>query len=278
MSTRLKVVGFLVGLAAVFAAAFGVGAIVDQDSAAASPSTADRYVVRLEQSQADPGRRAVRFTIDDRSGNPVTQFDVRHEKRLHLIAVNNDFGGYQHVHPTMTADGTWSTDLDLSTGVWRVYADFQPAGGQNVVAHADLEVSGASAPAPELSYLRTTTVDGFTVTALGDLASGTTSRLTFEISRAGAPVEDLEPYLGSYGHLVMLRAVDMAYQHVHPENGEAGPDVEFMAEVSRTGTYHLYLDFKHDGVVRTAHFVIRAGNEPSGPMDDADHGGDHDSH
>ena len=75
--------------------------------------------------------------------------------------------------------------------------------------------------------------------------------------RDGEPVTDLEPYLGAYGHLVALRAGDLAYLHVHPEGGR-GP-VAFRAEVPSEGAYHLFLDFKHDGVVRTAAFAVGTG-------------------
>ena len=88
--------------------------------------------------------------------------------------------------------------------------------------------------------------------------------LTLTVSRHGAPVTDLQPYLGAYGHLVTLREGDLAYLHVHPggEPGDGqtkpGPDVEFGAEVPSAGRYHLYLDFRHDGVVRTAPFTLEA--------------------
>ena len=84
------------------------------------------------------------------------------------------------------------------------------------------------------------------------------------MSRGGVPVTDLQPYLGAYGHLVTLREGDLAYLHVHPggEPGDGttrpGPDVEFGAEVPSAGRYHLYLDFRHDGVVRTAPFTLEA--------------------
>ncbi len=80
----------------------------------------------------------------------------------------------------------------------------------------------------------------------------------------GRPVTDLQPYLEAYGHLVALREGDLAYLHVHPggEPGDGktkpGPDIEFGAEVPSAGAYHLYLDFKHDGVVRTAQFALDA--------------------
>jgi hypothetical protein len=102
-------------------------------------------------------------------------------------------------------------------------------------------------------------VDGYTVTLGGTLDPGRTSTLTLDVSRAGAPVTDLEPYLGAYGHLVALRTGDLAYLHVHPESGPAGPRVTFRAEVPTAGTYRLYLDFQHSGTVRTAEFTVTAG-------------------
>ncbi len=47
------------------------------------------------------------FRITGPDGRPVTAFDVEHEKRMHLIPVRRDTADYQHVHPTMAADGTW---------------------------------------------------------------------------------------------------------------------------------------------------------------------------
>ena len=83
------------------------------------------------------------------------------------------------------------------------------------------------------------------------------------MTRDGAPVTDLQPYLGAYGHLVALRDGDLAYLHVHPdESTAAGPEVRFFAEVPSTGRYHLYLDFRHGDRVRTARFVVTAGGTP----------------
>jgi hypothetical protein len=109
--------------------------------------------------------------------------------------------------------------------------------------------------------------------------------LTLTVTRNGTSVTDLEPYLGAYGHLVALRSGDLAYLHVHPEgtpgDGETdpGPEVVFYTEVPSAGRYHLYLDFKHQGVVRTAAFTVTGtGRAPSGepgPAEaDDDHSGD----
>jgi hypothetical protein len=83
-------------------------------------------------------------------------------------------------------------------------------------------------------------------------------------------VTTLEPYLGAYGHLVALRAGDLAYLHVHPEGEEpaagqlSGPSVTFSAEAPTAGRYLLYLDFQVDGKVHTATFTVEAAGAAAG--------------
>ncbi len=80
---------------------------------------------------------------------------------------------------------------------------------------------------------------------------------------------DLQPYLAAYGHLVALREGDLAYLHVHPdgEPGDGrtkpGPGITFHTAFPSEGSYRLYLDFKHDGVVRTAEFTVEAAGAAS---------------
>jgi hypothetical protein len=240
------------------------------------------YTFTLADQQARPGRDVgISFTIDGPTGKPVTEYDVEHEKRLHLIAVRRDFTGFQHVHPELGSTGVWSTNLDLTAGQWRLFADFKAADAEALTLGTDLAVDGDYRPAASGDESRVAKVDGYTVTLDGDLTPGADSKLTLDVSRIGQPVTDLQPYLGAYGHLVALRASDLAYLHVHPdgtpEDGKTkpGPEVVFYAAVPSGGTYHLYLDFKHDGVVRTAAFTVRTGKaapaEKGEPSDD--HGG-----
>jgi hypothetical protein len=119
-------------------------------------------------------------------------------------------------------------------------------------------------PPPPAGESRTSHIDGYRVTLDGDLAAGGEARLTLSVSRGGEAVTDLQPYLGAYGHLVALREGDLAYLHVHPDGApgdgttQPGPDVVFHAAVPSAGTYHLFLDFRHQGVVRTAAFTVSA--------------------
>jgi len=207
-----------------------------------------------------------RFTIEGPDGLPVSEYTEEHDKELHLIVVRRDLSGYQHLHPTRDAQGVWSTTADLSVpGTYRVLADFTPtASGDGLTLGTDLQVPGEQRATPLPAPSRTAEIDGYTVTLTGDLVPGSSSALTLSVAKDGRPVTNLEPYLGAYGHLVALRSGDVAYLHVHPE-GEpgdgtttAGPTIDFAASVPSAGTYRLYLDFLHEGVVRTAEFTATA--------------------
>lgn len=227
----------------------------------------DGYALRLQHSELAAGAKTpLSFVVEGPNGKPVTAYTPQHEKELHLIAVRRDFSGFQHVHPTRAADGTWSTTLALTPGAWRVFADIAPKSAEPLTLGADVSVPGTYAPvAAPTEDVRTATVDGYTVTLAGELTPGADSDLTLSMTRGGKPVTDLDPYLGAFGHLVALRTGDLAYLHVHPEGhpgdgtAKPGPDITFGTAVPSSGTYRLFLDFQHDGVVRTAAFTLNAG-------------------
>lgn len=151
-------------------------------------------------------------------------------------------------------------------GDYRVFADFTPAGDPagGLTLGADVSVSGDYRTTPLPAPARVAEVGGYRVELTGDLTTSA-SMLTLPVSKGGVPVADLQPYLGAYGHLVALRQGDLAYLHVHPqgEPGDgktpAGPGIGFHAQAPSPGNYRLYLDFQHEGVVRTAEFTVAAG-------------------
>lgn len=223
------------------------------------------YTFDLADGRAKPGGAVpISFRITGPGGEPITAYDVEHDKQLHFIAVRRDLTGFQHLHPVMAGDGTWSTDVALTAGDWRLFADFKPTGADALTLGADLAVAGKYLPVDASGDSRTSTVDGYQVTIAGALEAGTDSRLTATVSKDGKPVTDLQPYLGAYGHLVAFREGDLAYLHVHtdgmPGDGttKPGPDVVFFADVPSAGGYRLFLNFQHAGVVRTASFALTA--------------------
>jgi hypothetical protein len=204
-----------------------------------------------------------RFTVEGLDGAPETSYQETRALDLHLVVVRRDLSTFQHAHPSRAADGTWSVPLNLDAGVYRVLADVRPAGADHqLVLGADLLVPGelepVDLPAPRATA---TTTDGYTVALHGTPVAGRESDLVLSVSKGGRPVTTLQPYLGAYGHLVALRAGDLAYLHTHLEGtgGEApggGPDIAFATTFPTAGTYRLFLDFRAGGVVRTATFTV----------------------
>jgi hypothetical protein len=190
---------------------------------------------------------------------------------MHLIVVRRDMTGFQHLHPTLSEDGTWTSPITIDdAGSYRVFADFKRDGTNHTLA-ADLAVDGGTdwqqlaAPKPA-----DTTADGYEVELEGgEPVAGEEAELEFSITRDGEPVE-VEPYLGADGHLVALREGDLAYLHVHPvegaeheedrgaehaEAGGAGEPIAFATEFPSAGRYGLFLQFRADGEVHTAAFT-----------------------
>jgi len=207
------------------------------------------------------------FTITGPDNRPVTEYQVTHDKLLHLIAIRRDTTNFQHVHPVLAGDGTWSVPLDLrAAGEWRIFADFAPTGHDgSMTLGVDLAVTGMYEPQPLPPVMPIAEVDGYTVSLDGSLMPGAPAMLTFSVHKDDQPVTDLQPYLAAYGHLVALRVGDLAYLHVHPDGEpgdgrtEPGPEIIFHATAPSPGTYRLFLDFQHGGVVRTASFTAVAG-------------------
>lgn len=227
----------------------------------------DGFLLNDVTARGTAGEKGIlSFTISDTGGNPVTDFNTSHDKKLHLIVVRTDGTEFRHVHPTMDRHGVWSLPWKWTTaGTYRVYADVVPAAtGKNITLTRTVQVAGSFAPSTPAPTSANTEVDGFNLTLSGTLSASEHSILTVAVSRDGNPVTTLQPYLGSYGHLVALREGDLAYLHVHPEGEDpvhgavAGPKVEFMTQAPTPGRYLLYLDFQVDGTVHTAEFVLNA--------------------
>jgi hypothetical protein len=257
----IKIALFAAALAVTFAAAYAVGAEVDPDvgdSAEADhggdhPAEAGgpaRLVV--EDVDFAPGvEETLAFRVVDRGGRTVEEFDVEHERAMHVIAVRHDLSGYQHVHPRQREDGSWEVDIAFSeSGPHRVFADFS-SGGRSYTLGADVESSGAYAarelPAPAVTA--STSRYAVELHREGD-------KRHFTVSEDGRTVDDIEPYLGARGHLVALREDDLAFQHVHPLDAAAsGREISFDVALSKPGRYRLFLQFKHEGTVRTVAFT-----------------------
>ncbi|MEU8421417.1 copper resistance protein CopC [Micromonospora sp. NPDC048835] len=225
--------------------------------------SAGGYILQpLERTQPAGVRADYRFRVVGTDRQPATRFAVVHDKPLHLIVVGRDLTGYQHLHPTMAADGTWSVPLTLARpGGYRVYADFSvtAANGTQVplVLGVDHTVPGAHTPTALPPAQAQATAGPYAVSMTGTPTVGVTAPIHFQVNRAdtAAPAQ-LERYLAAYGHLVVVREGDLGYVHVHPEPELVDGTVKFWLTAPSSGRYRAFFDFQVGGKVHTAEYTI----------------------
>jgi len=244
----------------------GSGTSTGGSAAAGLAAERGGYALTSGQSQLPGGAPAeYRFSITGPDGKPLTAFEPEQTKLMHFYAIRSDLSGFQHLHPTMGADGTWSAPLAaLEPGDWRVYASFVPGAGSGkgtgLVLSRTVTVPGQAAPVPLPAAAASTTVDGYTVTVDGAPTAGAASELKVTVSKDGKPVTDLQPYLETYAHLTAFHAGDRAFAHLHPEtaaNGTGGgPTLPFHAELPKAGDWRLFLQFQTGGTLHTAALTL----------------------
>ncbi|MFF3071779.1 hypothetical protein [Kitasatospora sp. NPDC057936] len=206
---------------------------------------------------------AFQFAVTGPDGTPVTDFTVHQTRKLHFYAIRTDLTGFQHLHPDISDDGTWTADLAaLAPGTWRLYADFIPNTGPHateLVLSRTVTVPGEVVPTPLPAPTGSTVVDGYTVTLHAQPMAGA-HQLTATVSQAGRPVTDLQPYLDSYAHLTAFHEGDQALAHLHPANtvngDHGGPTLTFQALLAEPGNWRVFLQFQTAGQLHTAELTL----------------------
>ena len=251
-----RVALFLAGLAAIFVAALALGSVADVGARTLEAESAhgeemrapaglaveqDGYRLVPERQSFVAGRSLPYvFRILAPNGSVLRDFDLAHERRLHLIVVGRGPDApFLHLHPRQRTDGSWAVPLNLPVeGSYRVFADFT-TGGERRTLGIDLNATGGPLP-----YAWRDSVYAVELRQQGE-------RLVFDVRGDRGPVQT-QPYLGAGGHLVVLREGDLAYIHAHAEQNELAFEVPFPS----TGRYRIYLQFKVAGTVQTARFEV----------------------
>jgi heavy metal-binding protein len=242
------------------------------------PLDAREYLVDMKASrQAIRARQPVTLSFlvrDPETRAVVRSFATVHEKQFHLFVVSHDLTHYDHVHPEMQPDGSWTIDVELPrSGYYKLITDFLPIGGTPQIvprllatadagdltsAHAKLSNEALEKTAGSLRVALSLPDDG--------LVAGRDEALHYHVVDAadGRPVTDLEPYLAAFGHTLILSEDTLEYVHAHPveqlpesvATATGGPDLTFKALMPKAGRYRLWTQLKRRGVVTTVPFTV----------------------
>jgi len=232
-------------------------------------SSSEGYTFQSTIESMPPGSaNPYTFVIIGPDGKPVPQssYIVFETKLLHFYAIRADLTGFNHIHPALAADGTWTTTaaepLRLQPGPYRVFIQFEARDAQglihSLVLSRPLQVTGTYSPVPVPPPSNTAQVDGYTVSISPPSSTGAmVAHFTFR----GAPVANLQPYLDSWAHLSAFLEGNLGFGHLHPlETPQSptqlgGPDLTFHAHFN-SGTFRVFLQFQTAGLLHTAAFTL----------------------
>lgn len=238
---------------------------------------------------------ALTFEIKSPKGEIVKNFEIVHEKPMHLLIVSSDLEEFYHLHPEIQPDGLFKTNFKFPNGGnYQVYADFTMTSLPQAVQDFTVKVSGKERAKVELKPDQKfeKTVDGlrFVMKPNGDLLSGNELMLDYEVfDEANKPVTDLENYLGAKAHFVIISQDLKEFVHAHPmsadnvksdehshsgghENHEKMANPATSTKVSahvafpKASIYKIWAQFQRGGKVITVPFTVdvKAGSKEKG--------------
>ncbi|MET8999295.1 hypothetical protein [Amycolatopsis sp. NPDC004169] len=241
--------------------------------AAARLSTVDysRPPVNLA---VEPERDGLRLRLTDgATGRPADDLLVRDNALVHLVLVSPS-GRLSHLHPVRVGPGDYRVHVsDPEPGTYAVAAELARRGGGVQLVRSTVDLHGTAAPAPEPPGAGPRTVDGTPVELT--VSAGTPTTIT-----ARFPAQDLQPWLGMLGHLIITGPIDGPvgesaakapnWAHVHamlpPVAGQLdrpdetvaayGPDVGFTYTFAQPGRYRIWLQAERGYRVLTVPAVV----------------------
>jgi YHS domain-containing protein len=224
--------------------------------------TAGRASLRLDIKS--PGRivagspATIDFAILDReSKKRISDFEVVHQRTMHVLVVRSDLKKFYHVHPVLLPDGLFRlVHTFQDPGRYRAFFDFTPSTGLNQVMHKDLVVGGGSREKPFSIKNPELNVDFKAYP--NPVRSGQEAYIVFtHRDPRGRPISSLEPFLGSNGHLIAVSQDMESFNHTHgmtalPPRGHtvfdlpaelvtnSGPTICYRVVFPKPGRYALW--------------------------------------
>lgn len=212
----------------------------------------------------------------------ISELATVHEWLSHLIIVSEDLSYFDHVHADFSAStGLFSLKYTFpKAGTYILFADFTPRETDSTqVERLEIQVqehpSGTKQPPADDTEAENIAITQKTLPET--LKSNRIAQLIYRIEDAdGEPVNDVQPFLGAPGHLVIISDDTQTFLHVHPLDGAEhhtenhadhtwhpteqnpyfGPEIVFHTHVTAPGDYRVWLEIKRHGRQHRRQFTL----------------------
>jgi len=183
---------------------------------------------------------------------------------MHLIVASKDLSKYQHIHPTYKGKGVFTVPVTFTQGgSFQLIADFIPKGQSDTVQMHTVSVKG-NTPAPvsltpDKKLVKTVNGNQVSLKIDSQLKANQETMLNFhfEDAQTQQPIQDLQPYLGAVGHVVILNQDATKYLHVHPMDERVkGSNAMFHTRFPSPGIYKVWGEFQRSNKVFIVPFVV----------------------
>jgi hypothetical protein len=204
--------------------------------------------------------------IQDSTGKPVNKFDIFQEKIMHLIVVRDDLQFFDHIHPEYRENGRFEVTANFpESGNYTLFSDYKPAGNKENVSLMNITIPG-TVPLPKNleKFTKTKTISDTKVNlniSEKNIKAGQSVTLSFDLKdNKNQPIQDLQPYLGEKGHLVIVKSssplTSSDYIHAHAIKNTPDGKIEFHTKFPKPGTYKMWMQFNRNGQIKTADFWV----------------------
>jgi len=212
--------------------------------AACDARTEDPPSYKLQVTESPPAlvgeRSHLVLDVLRADGTKATQFEAHHGQAMHLIATTYDLEDFQHVHPRLRSDGSFSVELDFGrASPYALFAEVTPTasgtGGAGQVLRNTVWPAGAQSGFAQLdassafdgrmAYRATLQDTRVTIAPLeAPLQANCPVELSIAVDDAqGEPVE-LEEWMGMPVHAIAISQDFSQFLHFHGGFASSSPD------------------------------------------------------
>lgn len=220
-------------------------------------------VVFEESFQSGKNIKGKIILNDIATGKPITEDDLQiiHTKKIHLLVIDDSLEDFHHIHPVKTDKaGEFSFEFNAKKeGKYNFWLDILPlkSGIQEYILKTLATKNSGDKAEINKKIITENIIDGYKLALVFDstLTAGSASLGTIKISDSeGKPVNNLQPVLGAFAHIVAFGEDLKSIIHVHPmgkepekETDVGGPELSFHIMPEAAGFIKLFVQIKING-------------------------------